>query len=88
MVRSNGFGDPIHVHNQVWNLIDPPEGIVPFECEWIFKKKIGAHGQIDTFKARVVLKGYRHRQGVDYDKTFSLVVIIKSIRIFLTKGTH
>ena len=26
-------------HNQVWNLVDPPEGVRPIECKWIFKKK-------------------------------------------------
>ena len=44
--------------NQVWYLVDPPEGIVPIGCKWIFKKKIGADGQIDTFKARLVAKCY------------------------------
>ena len=28
--------------NQVWTLIDPPKGIVPIRCKWIFKRKIGA----------------------------------------------
>ena len=50
--------------NQVWYLVDPSKGIVPIGYKWIFKKKIGADGQIDTFKARLVVKGYRQRQGV------------------------
>ena len=33
-------------------------------------------------------KGYRQRQGVDYDETFAPVFMIKSIRILLTIGTH
>ena len=60
------------------------EGIVPIGCKWIFKKKISANGQIDIFKARLVAKGYHQRQDVDYDKTFSPVVMIKSITILLT----
>ena len=34
--------------NQVWTLVDPPEGIVPIGCKWIFKRKIGADGKFDT----------------------------------------
>jgi hypothetical protein len=26
-------------NNQVWNLVDPPDGVRPIECEWIYKKK-------------------------------------------------
>ena len=75
-------------HNQVWYLVDHAEGIVPIGCKWIFKNKIGADGQIDTFKARLVVKGYRQRQGVDYDETFSPVAMIKSIMILLAIAAH
>ena len=44
--------------NQVWTLVDSPEGIVPIGCKWIFKRKIGADGNVETFKARLVAKGY------------------------------
>ena len=36
-------------------------------------------GNVITYKA----KGYRQRQGIDYDKTFSPVAMLKSIRILL-----
>ena len=25
--------------NQVWNLVDPPEGSKPIECKWIFRSE-------------------------------------------------
>ena len=57
--------DSMH-SNQVWTLVDPPEGIVPIGCKWIFKRKIGVDENVETFKARLVAKGYSHREGIDY----------------------
>ena len=30
--------DSIHIQNQVWNLVVPPEGLKPIECKWIYKE--------------------------------------------------
>ena len=47
---------------QVWTLVDPPEGIKPIGCKWIFKKKIDMEGNVITYKARLVAKGYRKKK--------------------------
>ena len=65
--------------NQVWTLVDPPDGINPIGCKWVFKKKIGADGQVETYKARLIEKGFSQKYGIDYDDTFSLVAMLKSI---------
>ena len=74
--------------NQVWNLIDPPEGVKPIECKWIYKKKTDADGNVTVFKARLVAKGFRQIQGVDYDETFSPVAMLKSVRILLVIAAY
>ena len=74
--------------NQVWTLVDPPEGIKPIGCKWIFKKITGMEGNVITYRARLVAKGYRQKQRVDYDKTFSSVAMLKSIRILLSIAAH
>ena len=45
-------------------------------------------GNVVTYKARLVAKGYRRRQGADYDETFSLIAMFKSIRILLAITAH
>ncbi|KAJ8485199.1 hypothetical protein OPV22_017684 [Ensete ventricosum] len=72
----------------VQNLVDAPEGIVLIGCKCIFKNKIGVDGKVETYKARLVAKGYRQRQGVDYNKTFSPVAMLKSIRIILAIAAY
>ena len=64
-------------------MVDPIDGVRPVECKWIFKKKIDMDGNVHIHKARLVAKGFKQIQGVDYDVTFSLVAMLKSIWILL-----
>ncbi|KAK8635015.1 hypothetical protein V6N13_022893 [Hibiscus sabdariffa] len=36
--------------NQVWTLVEPPEGIKPIGCKWVFKKKTDMDGNVQTYK--------------------------------------
>ena len=36
--------------NQVWNLVDPPDGVRPIECKWIYKKKKDMDGNVHVYK--------------------------------------
>ena len=69
--------------NQTWVLSDLPPGAKPIGCKWIFKKKLNTNGSIDKFKARLVVKGYKQRQGVDYFDTYAPVARISSIRCLI-----
>ena len=56
--------------NQVWTLIDLPDGVKTTGCKWIFKKKTDMDGKVHTYKARLVAKGFKQTHGIDYDETF------------------
>nr|ABA97705.1 retrotransposon protein, putative, Ty1-copia subclass [Oryza sativa Japonica Group] len=79
--------ESMHV-NQVWNLVDPPDGVKAIKCKWVFKKNTDVDGNVHIYKARLVAKGFRQIQGVDYDETFSPVAMLKSIRIVLTIAAY
>ena len=64
-------------------MTDLPDERRAIENKWIFKKKMDADGNVTIYKARLVAKGYRQVQGVDYDEIFSLVAMLKSVRIML-----
>jgi len=69
--------------NKVWNLVDLTDGARSIDCKWVFKSKTNQDGNISIYKARLVVKGFRQVQGVDYDETFSPVPMLKSVRIML-----
>ncbi|KAK8672863.1 hypothetical protein V6N13_111220 [Hibiscus sabdariffa] len=46
--------------NQVWTLVEPPEGIKPIGCKWVFKKKTDMDGNVQTYKGRLVAKAAFH----------------------------
>ena len=45
-------------------------------------------GNVSIFKARLVTKGFQQVHGIDYDETFSLVVMLKSVRIMLALAAY
>ena len=40
--------------NDVWELIELPEGRQPVGSKWVFKTKMDANGKIECYKARLV----------------------------------
>ena len=44
--------------NNVWTLVNLPQGVKPIGCKWVYKRKKGVDGKVETYKARLVAKGY------------------------------
>ena len=70
--------------NKVWELVEAPNGVKPIGCKWIYKRKRGVDGRVETFKARLVAEGFTQKKGINYEETFSPVAMHKSIRIMLS----
>jgi hypothetical protein len=56
--------------------------------KWVFHNKQDEHGVVTRNKARLVAKGYSQVEGLDFEKTFTPVARLESIRILLAYATH
>ena len=73
--------------NKVWTLVDLPDGRQAIENKWIFKRKTDADSSVTIYKLDLSKKVFDKVQGVDYDEIFSLLAMLKSVRIMLAIAT-
>nr|GEV42583.1 hypothetical protein [Tanacetum cinerariifolium] len=52
----------------VWVLVDLPEGKYAIGTKWILKNKRDSRGIVVRNKARLVAQGHRQEEGIDYDE--------------------
>ena len=45
-------------------------------------------GKVETYKVRLVAKGYSQKLGFDYEETFAPIAMLKSIKILLSIAVH
>lgn len=70
--------------NNTWELVKVEAGVKPIGVKWVFKTKLNERGEIDKYKARLVVKGYAQKEGVDYGEVFAPVARWDTIRLFIS----
>lgn len=50
----------------------------------MYKRKMNAKGEVERYKARLVVKGYRQQEGIDYNEVFAPVTRMESIRLLIS----
>ena len=65
--------------NKTWTVVKPQGNIKPIGFRWVFQVKKDSEGRILRHKARLVVKGYAQREGIDFGEIFSPVARMESI---------
>ncbi len=75
---------------KTWSLSKLPHGRKAIDCKWVFtvKPSLVDENSIRKFKARLVIKGFSQRPGIDYSETFAPVAHSESFRIVLALAAN
>ncbi|GKE03099.1 retrovirus-related pol polyprotein from transposon TNT 1-94, partial [Tanacetum coccineum] len=79
---------PNSEHVTKWTKDHPLDNIIGELNRPIYKVKLDELGGILKNKARLVARGYRKEEGIDFEESFTQVARLNAIRIFLAYATH
>ena len=69
--------------NHSFELVKLPKGKRALKNRWVYRVKQEEHTSQPRYKARLVVKGFSQKKGIDFDEIFSPVVKMSSIRVVL-----
>nr|GEX99348.1 retrovirus-related Pol polyprotein from transposon TNT 1-94 [Tanacetum cinerariifolium] len=78
----------LFIRVDVWELVSSPDGIKPFTLKWLFKNKHDEENTVIRNKTRLVVRGYRQEEVIDFEESFAPVARMEAIRIFLAYVAH
>nr|GEU99953.1 integrase, catalytic region, zinc finger, CCHC-type, peptidase aspartic, catalytic [Tanacetum cinerariifolium] len=73
---------------EVWELVPRPDKVMVITLKWIYKVKLDELGGILKNKARLVARGYRQEEGIDFEESFAPIATLEAVRIFLAFPAH
>ena len=73
--------------NHSFEFVKLPKGKRALKNRWVYRVKQEEHTSQPRYKARLVVKGFNQKKGIDFDEIFSPVVKISSIREVLGLAT-
>ncbi|GKB31185.1 retrovirus-related pol polyprotein from transposon TNT 1-94 [Tanacetum coccineum] len=72
----------------VWELVPRLDGKNIITVKWIWKNKSDAENIIIRNKSRLVVKGYKQEEGIDFEESFAHVARLEAVRMFVAFAAH
>ncbi|GJS71618.1 retrovirus-related pol polyprotein from transposon TNT 1-94 [Tanacetum coccineum] len=73
---------------QFWELVLRPEGKNVIALKWLWKNKFDAKTIVVRNKTRLVAKGYKQEEGIDFEESFAPVAHLEAVRMFIAYAAH
>ena len=65
------------------DLVPLPQGRKAISNKWVYKIKRDSNDQVERYRARLVVKGFAQKEGIDFNEIFSPVVRLTTVRVVL-----
>ncbi|GJZ45987.1 retrovirus-related pol polyprotein from transposon TNT 1-94 [Tanacetum coccineum] len=74
---------------EVWELVPRLDKVMVITLKWIYKVKLDKlGGGILKNKARLIARGYRQEEGIDFEESFAPVARLEAVQTFLAFAAH
>ncbi|GJS85249.1 retrovirus-related pol polyprotein from transposon TNT 1-94 [Tanacetum coccineum] len=61
---------------KVWEIVPRPDRVMIITLKWIFKVKLDKMGGVLKNKARLVVRGYRQEEGINFEESFAPIAFL------------
>nr|GEY04484.1 Gag-Pol polyprotein [Tanacetum cinerariifolium] len=72
----------------VWELVPRPDGKNIIAVKWLWKNKSDAKNIFIRNKSRLVAKGYKQEEGIDFEESFAPVTRLEAVRMSVAFASH
>jgi len=76
------------IDNHTWEPSDLPKGKKALTTRWVYTVKHDDNNEIIRWKARLVVKGFMQRHGIDFTETFAPTVGIKTLKLMFAMAAQ
>jgi hypothetical protein len=71
------------LENETWVLVMLPKGREPLQNKWLYMIKHEREGNKERYKARLVVKGFTQKEGIDFTEIIHPLLKCHPLELFL-----